>query len=147
MIIVDPGHMYHLIHRPADKVSPSTKGLEICFVKRMCETANHTTEWDGIITQDLIRVCIDRTNYLMQQQPCIESQRALSSLVGALYWFEHRAWARNILQVQGELVSHNGIIPPFTLETILQWPTNIEGHIEQQGAMILSSDDEENKDR
>ncbi len=45
----------------------------------------------GVLTQELLRVCIDRTKYLNAQGSCLETELALSALRQALAWYEVRA--------------------------------------------------------
>jgi hypothetical protein len=50
-----------------------------------------TPEGDERMTQEMLRVCIDRTLYLNAQGPCMETELALSAMRQALAWFEVRA--------------------------------------------------------
>lgn len=86
MHIIDPGHEY-LAHG----VGNSTP-QRIVFVKNEGEKyPGNVGHHAGILTQELIRICIDRTNYLNNQGSCLETELALSALRQALAWYEVRA--------------------------------------------------------
>lgn len=85
--VLDPGHEYLLL---GVGVAPSQK---ITFVKNLGPKypGNSGPPHGGIQTQDLLRVCIDRTIYLNDQGSCFETEMALAALRQALAWYEVRA--------------------------------------------------------
>lgn len=85
--ILDPGHEY---------VISGIGGGEpqfIKFVKNLGEKypGNKPPAHGGMQTQDLIRIGIDRTEYLNSQGSCFETEMALAALRQALAWYEARA--------------------------------------------------------
>lgn len=87
MKIVDPGHEYIL--EGIGGAEPQT----VIFVKNRGEKypGNVGDPHGGTLSQELIRVLIDRTAYLNAQGSCAETEYALAALRQALAWFEFRA--------------------------------------------------------
>jgi hypothetical protein len=87
MKIIDPGHRYL-----ADGVGGAAP-QSLLFVKnRGAKYPGNTGEpYGGILCQELIRILINRTEYLNSQGPCMETEHALANLRSALAWFEVRA--------------------------------------------------------
>jgi hypothetical protein len=87
MKIIDPGHEYL-----AEGVGGSSP-QRIAFVKNRGEKypGNHGEPHGGILSQELMRILIDRAAYLNGQGSCAETEHALSALRQALAWFEVRA--------------------------------------------------------
>lgn len=86
MQIIDPGHEYLL-----DGVGRAPP-QPIVFVKN--EGAKYPGNFGfhgGVLTQELLRVCIDRTKYLNAQGSCMETEHALAAMQQALGWYEVRA--------------------------------------------------------
>jgi hypothetical protein len=87
MKVVDPGHEYLL-----DGVGVDNNSQRIIFVKNEGDKYPGNVGWHGgVITQELLRVCIDRTKYLNNQGSCMETEMALSAMRQALAWYEVRA--------------------------------------------------------
>lgn len=86
MLIIDPGHEYQL-----DGVG-SSGPQRIVFVKNEgAKYPGNVGFHGGVLTQELLRVCIDRTKYLNAQGSCMETELALSAMRQALAWYEVRA--------------------------------------------------------
>jgi hypothetical protein len=86
MKIIDPGHEYLL-----DGVGGAST-QSIVFVKNEGEKYPGNVGFhSGILTQELLRVCIDRTKYLNSQGSCLETEHALGAMRQALAWYEVRA--------------------------------------------------------
>lgn len=86
MKVVDPGHDYLL-----DGVGGAPE-QRIVFVKNEgAKYPGNVGFHGGVLTQELLRVCIDRTKYLNGQGSCIETEHALSAMQQALAWYEVRA--------------------------------------------------------
>jgi hypothetical protein len=86
MKIIDPGHEY-ILEGVGD--APAQR---IVFVKN--EGASYPGNvgfHGGVLTQELLRVCIDRTKYLNAQGSCFETEHALAAMRQALAWYEVRA--------------------------------------------------------
>lgn len=115
MKIIDPGH-----HYLAEGVA-GAQPQPITFVKNRGEKypGNKGEPHAGILSQELIRILIDRTGYLNRQGSCAETEYALSALRQALAWFEVRAarcrgdhihlWRATALETQPvcEVCGHN----------------------------------------
>ena len=90
MIILDLGHDYLLegVGGP-ELVNPPQR---ITFVKNEGDAyPGNVGHHSGVMTQELLRVCIDRTKYLNDQGSCMETELALSAMRQALAWYEVRA--------------------------------------------------------
>ncbi len=86
MRIADPGH--HYVLSGVGGGDPQ----HIVFVKNEGpKYPGNVGFHPGIQTQDLLRVVIDRTEYLNGQGSCLETEHALAAARQALAWFEVRA--------------------------------------------------------
>jgi hypothetical protein len=93
MRIVEPGHLY-----AAENVGGSGE-QHIRFVRRRDdhgELLDGSHRSPGILTQELLRVAIDRTLYLYAEAPCDEDTRIIEHLRAALVLYESRAARRSI---------------------------------------------------
>jgi len=88
MIVEDEGHRYLLRQLGTDAMH------RIQFIKRSGRTIKHDKEWPGLQTQEVLRALIDRTQYLNDLLPCVESGDAIYHLRMALYMYEVRAYRR-----------------------------------------------------
>jgi hypothetical protein len=97
MEVIEPGHIYSL-----DNVDgPINGGIKqyVHFVRRRDpsgELLPLSERQGGILTQELLRVCIDRTLYLYAEAPCDEDTEILDHLRAALCLYESRAARRTI---------------------------------------------------
>lgn len=88
MKILDAGHTYEL-----DILDNKNKEkMFLSFVKREGDyyPFNHGSH-AGTNCQEVLRVLIDRTEYLQKQKPCFETEAILGNLKTALALFELRA--------------------------------------------------------
>jgi hypothetical protein len=93
MRVLDPGHVYEL--QNVDGFDKQT----IMFVRRRDEHGDplqREIRHQGILTQELLRVCIDRTLYLYAEAPCDEDTEIIECLRRALVLYEARAARRSI---------------------------------------------------
>jgi hypothetical protein len=93
MKIIEPGHIYEVNNVDGDGVQ------RIVFVRRRDSDAHllpTKLRQEGILTQELLRVAIDRTLYLNLEAPCIENIEIVNSLRHALSLYESRAARRTI---------------------------------------------------
>lgn len=93
MRVIRPGHVYEL-----DNVDGDDK-QHIYFVTRRDENGELLPEGlrsEGILTQELLRVAIDRTFYLYAEAPCDEDTEIIEHLRAALTLYETRAARRHI---------------------------------------------------
>lgn len=91
MIIIEPGHKYDLA--PLDDGVYQT----IEFVKRVGKKFpfNAGQVHGGTNCQEVLRVLIDRSEFLQSQDPCAETECIVASLRSALLLFELRAARRH----------------------------------------------------
>lgn len=95
MRVIDPGHIYH-VH---DSDSPDGTTQDIVFVRRRDDNGEllpPERREPGILTQELLRVAIDRTLYLNAEAPCDEDVKIINHLRSALSLYESRAARRTI---------------------------------------------------
>jgi hypothetical protein len=85
--ILDPGHVYL-----AEGVA-GAKPQRIIFVKNRGDKypGNEGEPHPGILSQELMRILINRAEYLNSQGSCAETEHGLAALRQALAWFEVRA--------------------------------------------------------
>lgn len=90
MLVLDPGHLY--IPQILDSEGLDYTPDPIQFVKRIGERyPGNTNSQPGTITQELLRICIDRTKFVDSQITYSLNQYALDSMRDAIYFFEQRA--------------------------------------------------------
>lgn len=100
MKVIDPGHEYQL-----DGVG-GYPPQHIVFVKNEGKKYPGNVGFHGgVITQELLRVCIDRTKYLNDQGSCMETELALSAMRQALAWYEVRAARCRGTYIEGDHAS------------------------------------------
>ncbi|MCA1571174.1 MAG: hypothetical protein LC798_12825 [Chloroflexi bacterium] len=91
MKILEPGHVYAV-----ENVDGPGK-QEIRFVRRRDGKGEPLPEsTPGVLTQELLRVCIDRTLYLYAEAPCDEDTEIIEKLRDCLVLYESRAARRAI---------------------------------------------------
>lgn len=92
MKVIDPGHTYQL--DGLDGGTPQT----IRFVKR-CEPPEkypgNVGAYPGTTIQEVLRVLIDRAQYVGRQLPCEETDRAIEAMRDAIRRLEERAARRH----------------------------------------------------
>lgn len=94
MRVIDPGHIYALQNVGGDDEQI------VRFVRRrdeLGEKLDGSRRTPGALTQELLRVAIDRTLYLYAEAPCDEDTRIIEHLRVALTLFESRA-SRRVLE-------------------------------------------------
>lgn len=93
MRIVKPGHVYELENVDGSGVQT------IGFVVRRDEKAEllpPVSRETGVLSQELVRVLIDRTLYLNAEDPCTEDIEIIHHLRDCLRLFESRAARKTI---------------------------------------------------
>jgi hypothetical protein len=91
--VIEPGHVYEVQNVDGD----GTQRIE--FVRRRDDEAAmlpQEARHEGILTQELMRVCIDRTLYLNAEAPCAENVTIIDNLRECLKLYEMRAARRSI---------------------------------------------------
>jgi hypothetical protein len=89
MNIIDPGHIYELdeldCHSGFDKQT-------LVFVKREGpKFPGNVGSFPGTTTQEVLRACVDRLNYVNNQLPAAETEAAQKLLESAILLLELRA--------------------------------------------------------
>lgn len=93
MRIQEPGHVYFV----ANVDGPGEQ--RIVFVRRRGANAELLPEIErerGILSQELVRVLVDRVRYLNDEDPCAEDVAIIGHLRDVLRLFEARAARRTI---------------------------------------------------
>lgn len=93
MKVIEPGHIYE-----AQNVDGTGVQL-IVFVRRRDDEAvilPAAERRQGMLTQELLRIAIDRTLYLNAEGPCAENVEIVDCLRRALSLYESRAARRTI---------------------------------------------------
>lgn len=93
MKVIEPGHVYEV----QNVDGPGTQRIE--FVRRRDDEASmlpKDARREGILTQELLRVAIDRTLYLNAEAPCPENVEIVNALRHALGLYESRAARRTV---------------------------------------------------
>lgn len=97
MLIVDPGHEYML------ECVGGARPQRLVFVKNEgAKYPGNVGFHGGLITQEVLRVLINRTKYLNDQGSCMETELALSAMRQALAWYEVRAARCRGTHIEGE---------------------------------------------
>lgn len=105
MEVLEPGHTY--------KLQNKHNGYQIIQFVKDNLGFQQSDSHDGILCQELLRVLIDRVNFLNEQVCCHENIEILRNLKECIILFEKRALARKLEK----------------LTYIHQCPTGIDGHI------------------
>jgi hypothetical protein len=130
--IIDPGHVYAMPQLGVLKRDPydDSRFQEMRFLKRSGGAIQYEDEWDGLQTQTVMRVLIDRTRYLYNVLPCDESLRAIRHLQNALWEYEARAFRRKIQSLNREQPAHEeNILIPFSPMECETHPLGRDGHL------------------
>lgn len=101
MKVIVEGHTYELAHY-------ESYGLDGCPVERLQfinkvkqEDGALVTLADGTTNEEVLRVLIDRMNYLQKRMPCRENAIVITKLEESLMWLEKRTADRNARGVEG----------------------------------------------
>jgi len=92
MKVIEPGHVYSL--QTLD--DPENGMLLLVFVRRVGDKypGNPPPSHGGTTVQEVLRACIDRLNYVNNQQPSTYTLEAKEHLEEAFWLLERRAAAR-----------------------------------------------------
>lgn len=93
MRVVEPGHIYEVANADGDDEQ------RIVFVRRRDSDAERLPDdqgHEGILSQELLRVLINRTLYLNDEDPCTEDVEIVHKLRDCLKAYESRAARRSI---------------------------------------------------
>ncbi len=101
MKVLTPGHHYELPNFDEPKV----KGQRLQFIHKKSDKKDPTKQCklisDGTTNEEVLRVLIDRSEFLNKSLPSTETTLALKNLKEALYWFEKRTEDRKQRKVEG----------------------------------------------
>lgn len=90
MRILDAGHIYRL------EGYNGGESQVLTFIKRQGDGFPFNEgEHGGTNCQEVLRALIDRTEYMMRQIPCAETEAAVGCMKTALFLFESRAARRH----------------------------------------------------
>lgn len=123
MEIKDAGHSYII-----EGIDGYKK--EINFLKKSNECREHENEHSGILTQELIRVAIDRLKYLNDIRFDPETSNAIFNLRESLYQLEARAYLRKTQGVNGKNEDHDlDARIPFDINDVEDLSIGSDGHV------------------
>lgn len=98
MKVIDPGHLYKLDFLDLNSLSDLDKEFYkdnnryLQFVKREGEKyPGNIGHYPGTTTQEVLRACVDRLDYVYNQKPAYETRTAQLLLKEAIYFLEKRA--------------------------------------------------------
>lgn len=135
MKVIDPGHVYDMWQLGSDEEQRLT------FIKRSGGAIQYPKEWPGVQVQEVLRVLIDRSQYLDDIIPCVETEDAIWHLQMALFSFEARAYRRKIEGLNRQQPEHDDSVRPkswrkeplsdvpFNEIEIEKRPIGVDGHI------------------
>jgi ribosomal protein S3AE len=126
--IIEAGHIYELQHLESDGIEKLT------FIKRSSKAINYgDTEHAGTNTQEVIRALINRTEFLYDILPAVETKDAAYYLRMALFCYEARAYRRkqaklNKTEIINDYEERYDDIP-FNEQDIESRLVGLDGHI------------------
>ena len=98
MKVLEPGHIYWMEEYPYDAGDPPLGGAQpAIFFKKVGDgfPGNAPPPHTGTNCQELLRVLIDRIQYLDNQIPCEQNKKILANLRDSIYQLEWRAAIRH----------------------------------------------------
>jgi hypothetical protein len=123
--VIVPGHVYALSHL-------GSEGHEtLTFCRRNSAAVTHESEHPGTNTQEVLRVLIDRSQFLNEVLPCVETESAVQYLRMALECYEARALRRRRQKLNKGADAHEEPRErfddvPFIQEVMPWWAPSIE---------------------
>jgi hypothetical protein len=135
MKVIDPGHIYDMWQLGSEDYQRLT------FIKRSGGAIQYSKEWPGVQVQEVLRVLIDRSEYLDGIIPCVETEDAIWHLQMALFCFEARAYRRKVEGLNRQQPEHDDSVRPkpwreeplsdipFNEIKIEKIPIGADGHI------------------
>ena len=97
MNILTPGYLYELPNFNHSERPVQT----LQFIEYEVVDGAFRMVHDGTTNEDLIRVLIDRLNFLNAKAPCRENSIAITHVETALLWLEKRSMERKSRGVEG----------------------------------------------
>ncbi len=99
--VIQQGHLYEL----ENFEHPDREGQVIQFIEKVPQaegSAILTTLHDGTTNEELLRVLVNRLNYLNTKFPCRENSIATTHIETALLWLNKRTDDRKARNVEGK---------------------------------------------
>jgi hypothetical protein len=79
-----------------------TNGQTIQFIEKTPDGANNfVTVHDGTTNEEVLKMMIDRLNFLQAKNPCRQNAIAITKLEEALMWLNNRTEERKARGVEG----------------------------------------------
>lgn len=103
MIVLTPGHKYEL--QLFENKGPYENPLIIQFIEKVPVSEGSTelrTVNDGTTNEEVLRMLIDRMQYLQGKFPCRENAIVITNLEESLMWLEKRTRDRLARGVEGK---------------------------------------------
>jgi hypothetical protein len=104
MKVITAGHKYELDHFESYGL-PGVPVQTLQFIEKVPVTEGSTelrTVNDGTTNEEVLRVLVDRLNYLQAKFPCRENALAITKLEEAQHWLAHRTANRKARGVEGK---------------------------------------------
>jgi len=103
MKIIREGHLYEL-EMFEDKSGRYDQSLQ--FIEKIPSGKNNelVTEYDGTTNEEVLKVLINRMEYLQDKFPCEENMFTISCLYEALRWLNKRTSDRLKRNVEGKQI-------------------------------------------
>jgi len=109
MKVITPGHRYELAHFEV----PDQEGQVLQFIEKVHVKAGRgikgsparlVTKWNGTTNEEVLKMLIDRMQYLYDKFPSEETATSISHLKSALYAQQSRTYERQQRGVEGKPV-------------------------------------------
>lgn len=97
MKVIEPGHVYQLACHEHDG------HVEVTFVQKqpIADSAEMETVRIGTTNEEVLRMLIDRLQFLQAKMPCRENAIVITKLEESLMWLEKRTSERKERGVEG----------------------------------------------
>lgn len=100
MKVIVEGHTYELERHEVKLDGYPVERIQ--FINKVKqEDGSLVTVADGTTNEEVLRVLIDRMNYLQKRMPCRENAIVITKLEESLMWLEKRTADRNARGVEG----------------------------------------------
>jgi len=106
------GHSYTVENFESDSTQvinfihklPAKEAVERGIIEDSADLAPETlvTVTEGTTNEELLKVLINRTQYLQSKFPCRENENAITKMEEALMWFDKRTADRKARNVEGK---------------------------------------------
>lgn len=97
MKVITPGHLYELYNLESD----TTQQLQFIEKTLAADGETFSVISPGTTNEEVLKVLIDRMNYLQTKAPCRENAIVITKLEESLMWLEKRTAGRMARGVEG----------------------------------------------